>query len=1151
MQTPVRPDLKTRRAIGLASALRAIAGRTQTDRVFNSALTMPKYTRKCELDVPDRRPPRWRTDRVEPGETGDKLDRRIDNCRDERESVLVRDWSALTQWSQDAVGSAEVQVQTRLRGNHLHVLCEAPRCPPEKRVVSDFERALKRTRLESLLPADAPKIYKIFLCGRSAGAKRPDWTVKLEYPASEPDDSPRVEELPGESNPLLKWFGHRKAEPDDEPTSPAQTAESVILTPVRETAGDENPPPAAPEPAPPSPPAAPALAVSTENRARSGNPDAIASVLSEILGGLGVSVKVNIRGDLRGKSAGRRLWVLCESAYSPDPSLLAEPIAGRLRELQLEDFRDACILLQVRGETTPDWMLRIDLTPPDRILRDWARWGDDEAIARLLNRNLADRRIQVRATRKESTLHLFCHIAPEPEKRRRRKAPDKATVQRALQPLLDAIAPQGIRAATLYGLELRADGQEAETPVWIDWLNLPAFGHPDLQTPTATRAAQGDIDALKFLLERLINPDLETKLATGGTRVLALRKGKLLHVMSEAPTCPSQSRVALPIARFLRSLEIEGVAGVRIYGRRAGQKYPLWRYGIALKPAPAEPTDFPTEETFAPSEAAGTPGGAGQLVWSPAIHLDRGDEPFALESDALPKLHRLAGFLQQGLIATGLFASPAGEAVADFSGARRVLKVGLAAACSAAGLLLVWQGDRLLGAGLDSIAERPAPTASQSPEAVEVSAAAGEPRTGWLSGLQALALNSQPPPDSDGAFNDSGFTARPGNDAAIAADCQGGEETASKCRLSRFLYPTFRSQQLDEQLARYQQYIATHKRPPDVLIIGSSRALRGVDPDVLERALIGQGHPPLKVFNFGVNGATVKVVDLIIRRILPPEQLPQLIVVADGVRALNSGREDRTYEAISTSEGYQQISQGTFEIVPPPEVEAPPTLQETLLELTATAWKGQLNLQRLGEATQEQISRASGAYARRDRLKAILQAVVNGRAFQPPQQTADATGTGAENGDESPRFEANGFLPLSVRFNPETYYQNHPTVSGYYDGDYQGFELDGKQTQALKNTVAYVQSFQIPVVFVNMPLTEEYLDPVRGAYEEKFRDHMEAVAAETGLVFVDLTSKWLRNYDYFSDPSHLNQYGAAAVSEHLATVETISWPGDGKVKSEK
>ncbi|MGC9528183.1 MAG: hypothetical protein ACP5D7_21830 [Limnospira sp.] len=1037
----------------------------------------------------------------------------------------------------------EVQVQTRLRGNHLHVLCEAPRCPPEKRVVSDFESALKRTRLESLLPPDAPKIYKIFLCGRSAGAKRPDWTVKLEYPTSEPGDPPQLEELPGESNRLLKWFGPRKAEP--EPISPPTPAgESVIVTPVRETSEDENRPPEPPEPPVPSP----GLAVSTENLAGRGHPDAIARVLSEILGGLGVSVKVNIRGDGRGKSAGRRLWVLCESAYSPDPSLLAEPIAGRLRELQLEDFRDACILLQVRGESTPDWMLRIDLTPPDRILRDWARWGDDEAIGRLLNQNLADRHIQVRVTLKESTLHLFCHLTPDSEKRhrRRRRAPDKSAVLKALEPLLDAIAPQGIRAATLYGLELRADGQEAETPVWIDWLNLPAFRHPDLQTPTATLAARGDIDALKFLLERLINPDLETKLATGGIRVLALRKGKLLHVMSEAPTCPSQSRVALPIARFLRSLEIEGVAGVRIYGRRAGQKYPLWRYGIALKTAPAEASDFATEETFAPSDAAGTPGQTGQLVWSPAIHLDRADENFTVESDTLPKLQRLAGLLQQGLIATGLFASPAGGAGADISRSQHYLKVGLAAACSAIGLLLVWQGDRLLVAGLDSIAEMPAPTVPQTTEAVEVSAVASEPQTGWLSGLRALALSSEAPPDSEDAFNASGFTARPGNDAAIAAECREGEETSSKCRLSRFLYPTFRSQQLDEQLARYQHYIATHKRPPDILIIGSSRALRGVDPAILERALVAQGHPPLTVFNFGVNGATVKVVDLIIRRILPPEQLPQLIIVADGVRALNSGREDRTYEAISSSEGYQQISQGTFEIVAPPELEAPPTLQETLLELTATGLKGQLNLDRLGEATQEQISRASGAYARRDRLKAILQAIANGRAFQPPKQTADVTETGGENQNESPRFEANGFLPLSVRFDPETYYQNHPTVSGYYDGDYQGFELEGKQTQALKNTVAYVQSFQIPVVFVNMPLTEEYLDPVRSAYEEKFRDHMEAVAAETGLVFVDLTSRWLRNYDYFSDPSHLNQYGAVAVSEHLATVKTIPWPGGGE-----
>lgn len=107
------------------------------------------------------------------------------------------------------------------------------------------------------------------------------------------------------------------------------------------------------------------------------------------------------------------------------------------------------------------------------------------------------------------------------------------------------------------------------------------------------------------------------------------------------------------------------------------------------------------------------------------------------------------------------------------------------------------------------------------------------------------------------------------------------------------------------------------------MIIGSSRALRGIDPGVLETELKARGYGKLKVYNFGVNGATLQIVDLIIRQILPPEQLPKLIILADGVRAVNSGRVDRTYETISASEGYQQISQGTFQIQPQIEQKQP------------------------------------------------------------------------------------------------------------------------------------------------------------------------------------------------------------------------------------
>ncbi len=292
------------------------------------------------------------------------------------------------------------------------------------------------------------------------------------------------------------------------------------------------------------------------------------------------------------KSKQRRLLVLCESAYSPDPSLLAEPIASRLRKLKLEDFAEAVIGSQVSGEAKPDWLLRVDLTAPDTMLKAWARWGDVQSIAKLLNQHLAASRVEVRATLKEATLHLFCSkTAKKGQKPKRKEYPDKQQTTDAIAPLLASFAPQGIRAATIYGVEPVTDSKtEPESPVWIDWVDLPAAHHPHLAASPRILAAQGDQLALTFLLNRLLNPNLNRKLETGGIRAVALHKADVMHVMTEALTCPSQSKVGPSVVKFLRQLQIPGVAGVRVYGRRAGQKLPLWRYGIDLRTAVDEPS---------------------------------------------------------------------------------------------------------------------------------------------------------------------------------------------------------------------------------------------------------------------------------------------------------------------------------------------------------------------------------------------------------------------------------------------------------------------------------------------------------------------------------------------------------------------------------
>ncbi len=50
--------------------------------------------------------------------------------------------------------------------------------------------------------------------------------------------------------------------------------------------------------------------------------------------------------------------------------------------------------------------------------------------------------------------------------------------------------------------------------------------------------------------------------------------------MCDAPVCPARKQVASKVAQFMRQLKLPGITGVRVYGRRAGNKEPFWHYGV-------------------------------------------------------------------------------------------------------------------------------------------------------------------------------------------------------------------------------------------------------------------------------------------------------------------------------------------------------------------------------------------------------------------------------------------------------------------------------------------------------------------------------------------------------------------------------------------
>ncbi|MEH2435962.1 MAG: DUF1574 family protein [Nostoc sp.] len=999
-------------------------------------------------------------------------------------TVLSDRQQSLVQWVSQATGINTFGVKVRLRGNNLHILCEGTECPQRWHTLSDLLQALQQTDLDVLTSDEQPSIYQVFVYGRRKGEQRPSWCHRVYL------------------NQIDKHLEQVKQALLEDSEKSKQSAGALI--------------------------------VSNESLARQGNPEAIARYLSETLSALGVSVQAKIKPykPKNSQPEENRLWIFCQSSYSPDASLLAEPIAQKLRYLKLTGYQDAVIVSQVSGETAPDWLLRVDLTPPEVMLKEWARWGDIQAIARLLTEVLSGLKVAVQAFLKESTLHIFCSPAFDPLGTA--PIPDKEVCLEAILPQLEAIAPQGILAATIYGQ--KAGDNE---PTWIDFVALPATKYPTFATSPLDLANTGDEPAIIFLLERLLNPDLDWRLLTGGVRVLLLNKNDLLHIMCDAPVCPGRQQVATKVTQFIRQLKIPGIMGVRVYGRRAGNKEPFWNYGV----------DIEHRQRLVPEatpEFAATSKYVNELVTSetsePILRPDLTTEEvqtFVTEV-ARDWMTRASATAKKFLLQSQLFieSDQSAEQRPDVQG----LKVALV--WGTLGLLLTLQTDWVLGRIIAITTPSPKvasvlPSSSSDQKASLISGKTQSEKTTFFTSTSKTKSS----PNQSSVFNASEFTQSddtPTNNLAAAPLKEKATATAILLA-ARSQMPSFNVRQLDEQLALYKQRLARTGTPPDVLIIGSSRALRGIDPAALSKALATQGYPNLDVFNFGINGATAQVVDFVLRHVLEPSELPKIIIWADGARAFNGGREDITFKSIAASTGYKQAFQ-----------KAPTTANSSdLPENTVKSGEEKIKEEKpeisayeaVNQSLNQALASLSASYSNRDQIKSLLQKelLIIGRNQTVGSQKQLTDGTSDEITSQQ-AVDFDGFLPLSIRFNPARYYQKHSRVPGNYDNDYKSFQIEGQQDAAFQEVLQFTESQKISLVFVNMPLTADYLDPVRRQYEQQFQQYMLRLATSPNFIYRDLSQQWPKANDYFSDPSHLNRFGAYEVSKKLANDPMIPWP---------
>ncbi|MFQ4140370.1 DUF1574 domain-containing protein [Nodosilinea sp. PGN35] len=1032
-------------------------------------------------------------------------------------------------WLKQAMGLPTAELHIKLRGNILHVLCETPTALDQSAVLLKLVRSLIEGG-DHLVGQHYPQVYQLYVYSRLEGNPTPDWTAPIYL------------------NRLERHLAQLVLENQDEADIRATQSLLEQYNQGQSALGGEG--------------GSGAIVMSNLSLARKGDPEAIAWYLSETLSTLDVGVWVSIKaipgtahlhrmaipvgiasrladdghgegGEVPdGEGAGTdttisRLWILCEATYSPDPSLIARPTAERLRQLQLTQFKDAVLLLQVRGETKPDWSLRIDLTPPEEMLREWGRWGDTDAIARLLSAAVASWHLGVTAELTNGTLHLIC--SPQSGDHDTQQAEGleaKEAVLEALATPLTDLAPQGIPRAVIYG-QAGADA----TPAWVHYLDLPAAEHSALADPPEYLGQTGDLPAIAFLLTRLLNPSLDDRLATGGQRVQLLLRDGLLHVMVDGPVAPRRRLVAPPINQYLLALSPMGIEGVRIYGRRSGQSQPAWTFG----------QDFLTRRRLVPEatpEFTASDSYVNELLVRPDAPVTAADfdddDDMALGQWVQDVLTQGRQWLLRSQLLTSATPENLGDSVESLADLGRSDGLKIAVVWAAVGVLVALQLDWLLG----QIVTPPSQQAKAEDIALPVAPPPRDPLADDLAQLDWPGSQNR-----DSGWGEGGFTSDSTNGDGINGD--GGSQAlatspsqpivAIDALVNQAAFSSFNSDQMNEKLALYYQRLE-QSGPPDVMIVGSSRALRGVDPVALRRELAAIGYEGVSVFNFGINGATAQVVDLVIRQVLEPDQLPRLIIWADGARAFNSGRVDATYNAIAASPGYREVANRRAQ-----EVEVVATPDDDAVGSPATP-AGSLpnSYAAMDEWLSDRLSNISAVHADRDRLKGWFQQRLMAATPSAPNASPEALDAAMPEGST---IDFDGFLALSVRFNPATYYQDFARVSGRYDGDYDSFRLEGQQVDAFATLLDFTQAQGIPIVFINTPLTDEYLDDYRRDAEAEFLQHMLRLStSETGFLFRDFAQLWPNRYDYFSDPSHLNRYGAYQVSSQLGQDPLISWP---------
>ena len=194
-----------------------------------------------------------------------------------------------------------------------------------------------------------------------------------------------------------------------------------------------------------------------------------------------------------------------------------------------------------------------------------------------------------------------------------------------------------------------------------------------------------------------------------------------------------------------------------------------------------------------------------------------------------------------------------------------------------------------------------------------------------------------------------------------------------------------------------------------------------------------------------------------------------------------------------------------------------------LVEPAVPAWLRQTQAaqearrQRAGQLNQPRASRSAALQARRSQTSSSVAVPALGLPDWPQSQASKQF------------LQAMGFQSIEQRL--ESSQTGQPLLRGDQDSDYRNFSLQGEQNRALHRLVQFGQQQDMAIAFVQLPLSQRYLDIERQSREQSFRTYLDVAAQMTPLNLVELPGDELFwNDSLFAKPNRLNRYGAAALS---------------------